>query len=69
MEAYDVKFKIWADSMDDVKALEDAMQRFVTENGKNGIAITAKKTADAVDGWKSNPIVKNQILNYYGSRK
>jgi hypothetical protein len=65
MEAHKVEFNIWAESEDEAVELGEALQKFVNDNGEMGIAITARKTTEAINKWRNNYLVRTQIIRYY----
>lgn len=65
MEAYEVKFKVWAESQEEADLLSDAFRSFVNELGSIGIAVTASKAKEAIPKWKDNFLVKSKVLDFF----
>lgn len=60
-----ISFEIYAY---DEKEAEDARQAiiaFISEHARQGRAVTARKVAQAVERWDSNPFVRSQIISYF----
>lgn len=65
MRGYEVRFNIYAESQEEADAVSQAIKGFISENARNGIAVTATKITDAVRRWGNNPFVRNKITNYF----
>jgi hypothetical protein len=65
MKGYEIKFQVYADNADEAEAARLAIVNFINEHAREGRAVTGRKVADAVSGWKNNPIVRNRIINYF----
>lgn len=65
MEGYEIKFKIYADSEEEAKMAEAAIKGFINQHALEGRAVTGNKVANAVNNWRSNPFVRNQIISYF----
>lgn len=65
MQGFEIKFKIYAETQEEVTAAEKVLQDFVNEQGKEGRAVTANKIAEIVPKWKDNFLVKKQINKYF----
>ena len=65
MKGYELKFNIYAENESEVEDARRAIVEFISEHASHGRAVTGRKIADAVRGWKSNPLVKNRIINFF----
>ena len=65
MKGYEIRFNIYADNPGEAEEARKAIVEFITEHALQGRAVTGKKIAEAVRGWKNNVIVKNRIINYF----
>ena len=65
MKGYEVRFNIYADSQAEADMATQAIKAFINEHAKHGRAVTARKVADAVVKWESNPLVKRRIIDYF----
>lgn len=65
MQGYEVKFNIYAESQEEADAVSQAIKGFISENARQGVAVTATKLTDAVARWGNNPFIKNKIINYF----
>lgn len=59
MKPYKVEFYIYADNDDEVKEMQKAANNFVYAYYQQGIIVSAKKLAAALDKFKNNVFVKN----------
>ena len=65
MRGYEIRFQIYAECEEEAEYARQALVEFIAEHARHGRAVTGKKLADAVRNWKSNPIVRNRIINYF----
>lgn len=65
MKGFDIKFKVYAETQEEVENAQNALQSFVNKNAKEGRAVTARKISDIIPMWESNFLVKNSIINYF----
>lgn len=65
MQGYEIKFNIYADTPEEVEEARRAIIGFINQHAQQGRAVTARKIADAVGKWESNPFVKNSIIKYF----
>ena len=62
---FPITFDIYARSEQEVEELRMAVIAFIGSHARQGRAIDAKRLAQAIANWDRNPIVKNQIINYF----
>ena len=65
MKGYPITFNIYAENEQEVEEARMALVAFIGQHARHGRAVTARKVAQAVSNWDTNPIVKNQIINYF----
>lgn len=65
MNGYEIKFNIYAETPEEVEEARKAIVAFIGQHAQKGRAVTARKIADAVNGWERNPIVKSSIIKYF----
>lgn len=59
MQGYEVRFNVYADTQAEADEATRAIKDFIAANASQGVAVTARRLAEAVRKWGSNPIVKN----------
>ena len=64
MKGYEIKFCVYAEDEHEAEDARTAIVGFINEHAQQGRAVTGRKIADAVNGWKDNVIVRNRIINY-----
>lgn len=60
-----IEVSIWASSEEEGAALRQAIVSFINEHAAEGRRVTARKVTEALSRWKSNPIVRTGIINYF----
>ena len=65
LKGFPLTFNIYAESAEEAEEARMAIIAFIGQHAKQGRAVTARKVAQAVARWDQNPIVKNQISNYF----
>ena len=65
MKGYEIKFNVYADSEAEADDARKAIVDFIAEHASHGRAVTGRKLAEAVRGWKNKPIVRNRIISYF----
>ena len=65
LKGYEIKFKLYACSEEEAMETEAAIKGFINEHAREGRAVTAKKVTGAINNWRSNSFVRNQIINYF----
>jgi hypothetical protein len=65
MKGYEIRFQVYAENEEESADARQAIVEFINEHAREGRAVTGRKLADAIRGWKNNPIVKNRIINYF----
>ena len=68
LQGLPITFKIYAESEDEIKALHTVITEFIRVNAEQGRAVTAKKVAGVLQGWDSNPFIKNRIISYLNGK-
>lgn len=65
LQPHRLSFELYAYDEQEVEEARMAIIAFIGQHARQGRAVTAKKVAQAVTHWDQNPIVKNQIINYF----
>lgn len=65
LKGFPLTFNIYAENDEEVEDCRKAIIAFIGEHASQCRAVTAKKVAHAIKNWDKNPIVKNQIINYF----
>ena len=65
MQGFELKFNVYAETPEEVEEARKAIVTFISQHAQCGRAVTAKKIANAVSNWQSNPIVKNSLIKYF----
>jgi len=65
LKGFPLSFNIYAENEQEVQEARQAIVSFIGLHASQCRAVTAKKVADALRNWDRNPIVKNQIINYF----
>ena len=65
MQGFDIKFRVYAETQEEVEEAQKVIQSFVNEHAKEGRAVTAKKLSDVIPKWKENFLIKKQIIKYF----
>lgn len=65
LKGFPLTFNIYAENEQEVEACRMALIAFIGFHATQCRAVTAKKVAHAVSNWDKNPLVKNQIINYF----
>lgn len=65
LKGFPLSFQLYAHNEQEVEQCRQAIINFINQHRQEGRAVTANKVAHAVSSWQSNPIVKNQIINYF----
>jgi hypothetical protein len=65
MKGFPITFNIYAESEQEAEEARMALIAFIGQHAKQGRAVTGRKIAQAVSNWDKNPLVKNQIINYF----
>lgn len=69
MKGYEIRFNIYAENEQEVEEARQAICAFIRSHAEQGRAVTAKRVADAVSKWDSNPIVRSRIINYLTDKR
>ena len=59
MQGYQVSFNVYAESQQEADAASLAIKSFITEQARQGRAVTAVKITEAVGRYKNNYFVTN----------
>ena len=65
LKGYSVSFNIYAENESEVEEMRLAIVSFIGLHASQCRAVTAKKVAQAISNWDSNPIVKNKVIQYF----
>ena len=65
LRGFPITFDVYARSEQEVEDLRMAIIAFIGYHARQGRAVDAKRMAQAISNWEKNPIVKNQIINYF----
>lgn len=61
MKGFKVSFNIFAESQEEANKLSVELGRFIDNNAKQGIAITANKVSEAIKRWGNNFLVNSYL--------
>jgi len=68
MGIFEVKpFKVYANNQEEADEMRKAFIDFINYHGSRGRVVSAFKVTKAIREWDKNPIVKNQIINYFNN--
>ena len=67
LKGFPLAFNIYAESEEEVEECRMAIIAFIGLHASQCRAVTAKKVAQALANWDSNPFVKNRIISYFKS--
>ena len=65
LKGFPITFNIYAETEQEAEEARMAIIAFIGLHASQCRAVTAKKVAYAISNWDKNPIVKNQIINYF----
>ena len=65
LKGFPLTFNIYAENEKEIEECRMAIIAFIGLHASQCRAVTAKKVAQAISNWDRNPIVKNQIINYF----
>jgi hypothetical protein len=65
LKGFPITFNIYARSEEEVEECRKAIISFIGLHASQCRAVTASKVGRAIMNWDKNPIVKNQIINYF----
>ena len=65
LRGFSITFDVYARSEQEVEDLRMAIIAFIGCHARQGRAVDAARMARAIANWDKNPIVKNQIINYF----
>lgn len=64
LKGFPITFNIYAENEQEVEEARFVITEFINNNARQGRAVTAKKVANALAKWDSNPFIRNRIVNY-----
>ena len=67
LKGFPLQVNIYAHSEEEVEECRKAIISFIGLHASQSRAVTAKKIANALSRWDSNPIVKNKIIQYFNN--
>ena len=59
MQGYPISFNIYAESAEEAEMAAQAIKDFISAKARVGVAVTAKKVAQAIDKWSGSVLVTN----------
>ena len=59
MQGFQVSFNVYAGSKEEADKASEAFRTFVTEQARQGRAVTARKITDAINKYKNNYFVNS----------
>ena len=65
MRGYEVKFNIYAESQAEADAVSQAFKDFISDNARQGVAVTAARISEAVRKWGNNQFIRNRITQFF----
>ena len=65
LRGFPVTFNVYARNEQEVEDLRMAVIAFIGHHAREGRAVDAARLAQAIANWDRNPLVKNQIINYF----
>ena len=65
LRGFPITFNVYAHSEQEVEDLRLAIVGFISAHAHQGRAVDAARLAQAIANWDRNPLVKNQIINYF----
>lgn len=65
LKGFPLTFNIYAENESEAEECRKAIIEFIGFHASQCRAVTARKVAQAVRNWDSNPIVRNRIINYF----
>ena len=65
LKGFPITFNVYARNEQEVADLRLAIVGFISAHAHQGRAIDAARLAQAIVNWDRNPLVKNQIINYF----
>jgi hypothetical protein len=65
LKGFPISFNIYAESEQEVEEARKAIIAFIGLHASQCRAVTARKVTQALSNWDKNPLVRNQIINYF----
>ena len=65
LRGFPITFNVYARNEKEVEDLRMAIVAFIGAHARQGRAVDAARLAQAISNWEKNPLVKNQIINYF----
>ena len=67
LKGFPLTFNLYAYDEQEVEEARKAIIAFINQHAREGRAVTGHKVAQAFSNWGKNPIIRNQIINYFKS--
>lgn len=64
-KGFPITFNVYARNEQEVEELRMAIVAFIGHHAHQGRAVDAARLAQAISNWDKNPLVKNQIINFF----
>jgi len=65
LRPFRISFELYAHDEQEAEEARMAIVAFIGQHAKAGRAVTGRKVAQGIANWDKNPIVKNQVINYF----
>lgn len=65
MQGFPITLNIYANNEAEVADARSALIEFIDEHARAGRAVSATKIAHAARTWKSNPLVRSKVIDYF----
>ena len=65
LRGFPITFNVYARNEQEIEDLRMAIIAFIGHHAREGRAVDAARLAHAIANWDKNPLVKNQIINYF----
>ena len=69
MQGYKIQFQIYAENEQEAENARQAIVGFIKELASYGRAVTGRKIAKGLPLWKSNPFVRNRVMDFFKPEK
>lgn len=61
MKGFEVSFKVFANTQEEANKASEVLRKFVDDNARQGIAVTANKLVEAVSKFGNNVFVNSYL--------
>lgn len=65
LKGFPITFNIYAHNEQEVEHLKTAIVAFIDQHARQGRAVDAERTAQAIARWDSNPFIRSQVIKYF----